>query len=164
MCDAPRQLPDGVHFLRMAQGILNLLTLENGLLDALFQCLIEFADRFFGFLTCRYIDGRADQADNVAVAIEQRCLGGQPYCSGAIRQIDLFFYLFTDAVLHDPPISLHEDARLFLIIQKLQISLADEEFRRFANQFGGAPVGDEHFAFQILGIYDTWDRSSEYLQ
>ncbi len=57
MGDAPRQLPDGIHLLRVAQGIFDLLAFENRLFDALFKCLVELSDRLFGFFSGGDIDG-----------------------------------------------------------------------------------------------------------
>lgn len=75
MGDAARQLADGFHFLRLAQGIFDLFAFQHSLFDALLQRLIEFADRFFGFLSGGHVDGGADHTDHFAVVINHRCLG-----------------------------------------------------------------------------------------
>ncbi len=148
----------------MAQGVFDLLAFENGLFDALFECLVKFSDRFFGFFSGCYIDRGADQTDHFAVGIEQRRFGREPYRCGAVSQVDLFFDLFADIALHDPQVGFHKNPRLFLVIQKLQIRLADEKLGRLADQVGGAAIGDQHPSLEILGVDNARNGSREYPQ
>lgn len=66
--------------------------------------------------------------------------------------------------MHDSAISLHENARLILVIEKIQIGLAYEELGRLPDQLCSAPIRYEHSAFKILGVDHAGNRCGEYAQ
>ena len=155
MRNAAGQLPHGFHLLRLPHGRFSRLTFGDGICDAFLQGAVQLLKCRFRILACGYIDGRSDQADHFPRFIQQRCFDRKPHGGGAVRFADVFLDLFDFAAAHDALVSLHDLARLGLVIEKFQIGFADIEAGRLADQLSGAGVGHQHATFQILRIDDT---------